>query len=145
MILIDVNVLVYAHREDTPDHAAYRDWVEETINGRSAYGVSELMLSGFVRVVTHPKVFGLATPLDVALDVANQIRNQPQAVSIRPGPRHWAIFETLVRATAGAGNRIPDAYHAALAIESGCDWITTDKGFIRFPGLRARHPLRDVI
>jgi uncharacterized protein len=142
MILIDVNVLVYAHREDTGDHEYYRDWLEEVINGESAFGLSELVLSGFIRVVTHPKVFEQPTRLSLALDVVNQIRMCPQAVTVQPGPRHWNIFDQLLRATEAKGNSVPDAYHAALAIESGCDWITTDKGFLRFPGLRARHPLR---
>jgi toxin-antitoxin system PIN domain toxin len=145
MILMDVTILVYAHREDTTDHPAYRDWVEDTLNNGGAYGVSELVLSGFMRVVTHPNVFERPTPLDVALDVVNQIRGQPQAVPIRPGPWHWAIFEELLRSSDATGNRVPDAYHAALAIESGCDWITTDKGFLRFAGLRARHPLRKAL
>jgi uncharacterized protein len=145
MILMDVNILVYAHREDTTDHPAYRDWVEDTINSGSAYGVSEQVLSGFMRVVTHPKVFERPTPLEVALEVVNQIRGQPQAVPIRPGPRHWAIFEKLLRASDATGNLVPDASHAALAIESGCDWITTDKGFLRFAGLRARHPFRKAL
>jgi toxin-antitoxin system PIN domain toxin len=145
MILMDVNILVYAHREDTPDHPAYRDWVEDTINSGSAYGVSELVLSGFMRVVTHPKVFERPTPLAVALGFVNQIHSQPHAVPIRPGPRHWAIFEKLLRASDATGNLVPDAYHAALAIESGCDWITTDKGFLRFTALRARHPFRKAL
>ena len=145
MILMDVNILVYAHREDTIDHSAYRDWVEETINSGSAFGVSELVLSGFIRVVTHPKVFEQPTPLAVALDAVNQIRGQPQGIPIRPGPRHWAIFEKLLRSSEAKGNLVPDAYHAALAIESGCDWITTDKGFLKFAGLRARHPLRKTL
>jgi hypothetical protein len=145
MILMDGNILVYAHREDTTDHRAYRDWVEDTINSGGAYGVSELVLSGFLRVVTHPKVFERPTPLAVALDAVNQIRGQPQAVPIRPGPRHWAIFEQLLHSSDATGNLVPDAYHAALAIESGCDWITTDKGFLRFAGLRARHPLRKTL
>ena len=130
MILMDVNILVYAHREDTTDHPASRDWVEDTINRGGAYGVSELVLSGFIRVVTHPKVFERPTPLAVALEVVNQIRGQPHAVLIRPGPRHWAIFEKLLRSSDATGDLVPDAYHAALAIESGCDWITTDKGFL---------------
>jgi toxin-antitoxin system PIN domain toxin len=145
MILMDVNILVYAHREDTTDHPAYRDWVEDTINGGSAYGVSELVLSGFIRVVTHPKVFEQPTPLEVALDFVTQIRSQPQAVSVRPGPRHWTIFEQLLRTNNATGNLVPDVYHAALAIESGCDWITTDKGFLRFAGLRVRHPFRKTL
>jgi toxin-antitoxin system PIN domain toxin len=121
MILMDVNILVYAHREDTRDHPAYRDWVEDTINRGGAYGVSERVLSGFMRVVTHPKVFECPTPLEVALDFVNQIRGQPHAVPIRPGPRLWTIFEKLLRASDATGNLVPDAYHAALAIESGCD------------------------
>jgi predicted nucleic acid-binding protein len=62
MILMDVNILVYAHRKDTGNHPAYRDWVEETINGGGAYGVSELVLSGFIRVVIHPKVLNVRHP-----------------------------------------------------------------------------------
>lgn len=141
MILFDVNVLVYAHREDSRDHLDFRDYFEQVLNADAAYGYSELVLSGFIRVVTHPKVFEQPTVLDVALDVVNLVRGLPQAIAVSPGPRHWAIFENLVRTTRAQGNLVPDAYHAALAIESGCDWVTTDRGFRRFPGLRARHPL----
>ena len=145
MILMDGNILVYAHREDTTDHRAYRDWVEDTINSGGAYGVSELVCSGFMRVVTHPNVCARPTPLAVALEVVKQIRSQPHAVPLRPGPWHGAIVEQQLRAPAATGNLVPDAYHAALAIESGCDWITTDKGFLRFAGLRARHPFRKAL
>jgi predicted nucleic acid-binding protein len=95
--------------------------VEDTINSESVYGVSELVLSGFMRVVTPPKVFERPTPLAVALEVVNQLRGQPHAVPIRPGPRHWAIFEKLLCASDATGNLVPDASHAALAIASGCD------------------------
>lgn len=67
MILMDVNVLVYAHREDTADHPAYRDWLEKQINVAGAYGVSELVLSGFIRVAMHPRAFECPTPLDAGL------------------------------------------------------------------------------
>jgi uncharacterized protein len=142
---MDVNILVYAHREETTDHPASRDWVEDTRNRGGAYGVAALVLSGFMRVVTHPNVCARPTPLAVALEVVTQIRGQPHAVPIRPGPRHWAIFEKLLHASDATGNLVPDASHAALAIESGCDWITTDKGFLRFAGLRARHPFRKAL
>lgn len=141
MILIDVNVLVYAHREDAPDHARYAAWLEETINSEAPYGVSNLILSGFLRVVTHPRIFASPTPLNVALAFASAFRDAPKAVSISPGPRHWNIFVGVSQLTNARGNRIPDAYHAALAIESGSEWITTDRGFARFPGLRWAHPL----
>lgn len=141
MILTDVNVLVYAHREDCTDHPQYRDWLEAEINTEAAYGVSELVLSGFVRIVTHSRVFRSPTPPDVALRFADQIRSRRNAVVVRPGERHWGVFTRLCAEAGAKGNLVPDAYLAALAIESGCEWITTDRDFARFPGLRWRHPL----
>ncbi|MGQ0561113.1 MAG: type II toxin-antitoxin system VapC family toxin [Gemmatimonadota bacterium] len=141
MRLCDVNVLVYAHREDAADHQLYRDWLHDLINGAESYGVSDLVLSGFLRVVTHPAVFANPTPTAQALDFANQLRNQPNCVLISPGVRHWEIFVDLCTRAASRGNLVPDAYHAALAIESGSEWMTTDRGFARFPGLRWQHPL----
>ena len=141
MVLTDVNVLVYAHREDTPDHRTYRTWLQDLVNGDAAYAVSGLVLSGFVRVVTHPKVFKTPSTIGQALAFADQIRNQPNAVPVEPGARHWEIFRRLCVESGVKGNLVPDAYFAALAIESGCEWITTDRDFRRFKGLRWRHPL----
>ena len=141
MILTDVNVLVYAHRADAPGHAAYRAWLEAVLNGDQAYGVSDLILQGFLRVATHPRVFSPPSDLATALAFAEMLRSQPNAVPIAPGPRHWNIFTGLCQAAAVKGNLVPDAYPAALAIESGSEWITTDRDFSRFPGLRWRHPL----
>ena len=141
MILTDVNVLVYAHRTDAPGHAAYRAWLEAVINGDQAYGVSDLVLSGFLRVVTHPRVFSPPSNLPAALAFAEIMRHQPNAVSIAPGARHWSIFTALCQTATVKGNLVPDAYLAALAIESGSEWITTDRDFSRFAGLKWRHPL----
>jgi toxin-antitoxin system PIN domain toxin len=141
MILTDVNVLVYAHRADAPGHPAYREWLEALINGDAAYGISELVLSGFLRVVTHPRVFNPPSDLDSAFAFAQTIRSQPNTVLISPGPRHWEIFQHLCEVAGVRGNLVPDAYLAALAIESGCEWISTDRDYSRFPGLKWRHPL----
>ena len=141
MILTDVNVLVYAHRADAPGHPAYREWLEALINGDPAYGFSELVLSGFLRIVTHPRVFNPPSDLDSAFAFAQTIRSQPNAVLISPGPRHWEIFKNLCGVAGVKGNLVPDAYLAALAIESGCEWISTDRDYSRFPGLKWRHPL----
>jgi len=132
---------VYAHREDAANHAAYRAWLESVLNGDQAYGVSELVLSGFVRVVTHPKVFRRPTRLAEALAFADQLRDQPNSVMTEPGPRHWDVFRRLCVESDAKGNLVPDAYLAALAIESGCEWISTDRDYTRFKGLRWRHPL----
>jgi hypothetical protein len=141
LVLPDVNVLVYAHREDVAGHAAFRAWLEDVINGDEAYGICDLVLSGFVRVVTHPKVFNTPTPVAAALAFADQLREQPNCVRVEPGSRHWGIFRRLCIEIGAKGNLVPDAYLAALAIESGCEWMTTDRDFSRFADLRWRHPL----
>lgn len=141
MILLDVNVLVHAHRRDAPDHERYRKWLETMVGSEAAYGLSELVLAGFVRVVTHPAIFSPPTPLERALAEANGLREQPNCVLVSTGPRHWEIFTRLCREAGAKGSFVADAYLAALAIESGSEWITTDRGFARFPGLRWRHPL----
>lgn len=141
MILVDANVLVYAHRRDAPDHAAYLTWWESTLASDHAFGLCDLVLAGFLRVVTHPRVFLQPSPLSAALAFVESAKSQPNCVSIRPGARHWEIFAGLCRDSNARGNLIPDAYLAALAIESGSEFVTTDRGFGRFPGLRWRHPL----
>ena len=141
MLLCDVNVLVYAHRSDAPNHTAYRTWLEDVINGHAAYAVSDIVLSGFLRVVTHPRIFNPPSGLKDALGFAEQIRHQPNAVLVRPGDRHWMIFTGLCASATVKGNLVPDAFLAALAIESGSTWITTDRDFGRFPQLVWRHPL----
>ncbi len=141
MILPDVNVLVYAHRCDRPEHEPMRAWLEGEIGSPRAFGLSDLVLSAFVRVVTHPRVFDAPTPPAVAIAEAHNLRERPNRVEIRPGPRHWGIFASLCAGVEAKGNVVPDAYLAALAIESGSEWITADRGFGRFRGLRWRHPL----
>jgi hypothetical protein len=141
VILADVNVLVYAYREDVPRHEAYHEWLEEAISGDEAYGLSDLVLSGFLRVVTHPRIFSRPSPIEHALDFAGALRGHPNCVPLVPGPRHWEIFIRLCRSTGVKGSLVADAYFAALAIESGSEWITTDRDYSRFPGLRWRHPL----
>ncbi|MDQ3260900.1 MAG: type II toxin-antitoxin system VapC family toxin [Pseudomonadota bacterium] len=143
MILTDVNVLVYAHRKDAENHSRYRRWLSAVMQSPASFGVSDLALSGFLRIVTHPKVFADPSPLDTALAFANQIRDQPNCLLVAAGDRHWSIFDQLVRAVGAKGNLVPDAYFAALAIEAGAEWITTDRDYARFPGLRWRHPLND--
>lgn len=141
MLLLDVNVLVYAHREDAPNHRALGTWLENLVNGDEAFGMADIVLSGFLRIVTHPGIFRRPSSMDAALAFANRVREAPSCVQIAPGPRHWDIFERLCRAAGARGNRVPDAYLAALAIESGSEWISADRDFSRFPGLRWRHPL----
>lgn len=140
-MLPDVNVLVYAHRKDALRHLEYLAWLDRLLDSDAAFGVSELVLSGLVRIVTHPKVFRDPTPLHIALEFSARIREHPNAVAVSPGERHWSIFDRLCREADAKGNLVADAYLAAIAVESGAEWITTDRDYARFPGLRWRHPL----
>jgi uncharacterized protein len=144
MDLPDVNVLVYAHREDAEDHERYARWLEALVESDAPFGLSDLVLSGFLRVVTHPRIFDPPTPLEGAMTFVESLRTRPNCVPVAAGERHWELFTGLCRRVGAKGNAVPDAYLAALAIESGNEWVTADRGFARFPGLRWRHPLDEM-
>jgi toxin-antitoxin system PIN domain toxin len=142
VILCDVNVLLYAFRADSRRHEEYRIWLVERLTGLENFGVSELVLSAVVRIATHPRVYRHpSAPVDV-FAFADAIRSRPNSVPVAPGPRHWSIFRDICERSDAKGNLVPDAYFAALAIEWGCIWVTTDRDYARFPGLRWRHPLQ---
>lgn len=141
MILLDVNILVGAHREDAEQHREIRLWLESALREPAGVAVSELALSGCLRVITHPKIFKKPTPLALALEFLEDFRAREEVHVLGPGPGHWKIFIDLCRRGDARGNLVPDAFHAALALELGCEWLTLDRGFARFPGLKWRHPL----
>lgn len=141
MILLDGNVLVHVHREDTERHAEIKAWLEAALMGPAGVAVSDLALSGCLRIITHPKIFKQPTPLAVALEFVEDLRSREEVHLLAPGPDHWRIFAGLCSKAEARGNLVPDAYHAALALEYGCEWLTLDRGFARFPNLRWRHPL----
>jgi len=143
LILSDANVLIYAFRRDMDQHKEYKSWLECALAAEQAFGVSELVLSSVIRIVTHPKIFAKPSTLHDALTFVEFVSEAPNAVRVNPGTRHWPIFVDLCRNVDARGNLITDAYLAALAIESGAEWITTDRDFARFPGLCWRHPLAD--
>lgn len=141
MLLADVNVLAYAARGEMAQHKACHAFVNDLVNGDESYAVTDWVISGFIRLVTNPRVFRTPTPLAQALTFADQIRNQPHAIVVNPGARHWDIFARLCRHVGAKGGIVADAYLAAVAIEHGCEFVTVDRDFARFPGLRHRSPL----
>jgi toxin-antitoxin system PIN domain toxin len=141
MLCVDVNVLVYAHRPESPRHDGYRSWLEEARRGVEPLGIPGMVQSGFVRVVTHPRVFKEPTPLDTALEFIEALRGSPATIPIAPGERHWGIFIDLCRQLDARGNRVPDAFLAAMAIEQGATFVSADRGFAGYPGLRWIDPL----
>lgn len=141
MLLADVTPLIYAHRPESPRAEEYEAWLVDALGGPEPFAVSELVLSSFLRIVTNHRVYRDPTPLAVALDFCEVVRSAPAGVPVNPGLRHWRIFPDLCAAVGARGNLVPDAYLAALAIENGATWVTNDRGFARFPGLRSQAAL----
>ena len=141
MQLPDVNILIYAHRVESPEHDRYADWLAKAAQGPEPFALSELGASGFVRIVTNPKLWHEPTTTEDALEFIHRLRSRSNARLLTHGPGSWDIFARLCLAARARGKLVADAYHAALAIEHGCELITADADFGRFPGLRQRHPL----
>jgi uncharacterized protein len=140
VILFDVNVLLNAHRVEQPNHELARDLLERTVGDVRPFALSEPILSSFVRIATHRRALNPPTPLGDALDFCDGLRARPNARIVAPGRRHWTLFTDLCRQVDAVGNLAADAYLAALAIESGCEWISFDRDFARFPRLNWRSP-----
>ena len=140
MILPDVNILVHAFRSDSFDHKNCWAWLDRVVNGDARYGMAPQILSSVIRITTHPKVFAQPSTLDEVLKFCDILLAQSHCVLIQPGERHWEIFKRLCTKADARGNLVPDAWFAALAIESGCEWITLDRDYARFPDLRWRVP-----
>ena len=140
MILPDVNVLVNAYRRDAADHALCHAWLSGVVAGSSRFAMSPQVLASVMRVATHPKVFAQPSSAAEVSRFCNVLLDQPHCHVVTPGERHWSIFQRLVSAARARGNLISDAWFAALAIESGTEWITLDRDYAKFPGLRWRRP-----
>lgn len=141
MIACDVNVLLYALREESARHTEYRAWLEEALDGDEPVALFEPVLAAVLRIATHPAVYRTPTPRKVVEKYIETLMALPAAVTLRAGDQHWSLFLDLCRKADCHGNLVQDAYLAALALEHGCRWITTDRDFARFPRLVWRHPL----
>jgi len=141
MLLLDVNVLLYAHKQDLPQHPAYAEWLQTMVAASQTFAVTSALLSSFIRIATSPRIFKPPSSLDQALAFTEALRAQPHCHILEPSAAHWDIFTNLCREVNATGNLVPGTYLAALAIEQDCELATADRGFARFPGLCWRHPL----
>jgi toxin-antitoxin system PIN domain toxin len=141
VILPDVNVLIYAFRSDMPQHATCRPWLERVVESHTRFGVSPLALAAVVRITTNPRAFRMPSTIDEAFAFCDNLLGQPHCQIVDPGGRHFAIFRRLCIETETRGSRVTDAWFAALALEWGCDWITLDRDYARFPGLKWQVPV----
>ena len=136
MLVPDVNVLVYAHFAESPSHGAARAWVDAALFGAEIIGTPDVALTGFIRIATNARLFAAPPSMDEAFRVAERFHVPPNGVRLHPGPDHWDIFRELVVATNLTSKDITDAYLAAFAIENKATFVTFDRGFARFPGVR---------
>lgn len=141
MRCVDVNVLVYAHRVDLSEHADYRALLERLANDEEPLGLPDAVLSGFVRVMTNRRIFTEPTSPGDAWKAVEALFAAPACMRVRPGERHWELFQQLARDIDACGNDIHDACLAAYALENNATWLSADRGFARFKRLRWRHPL----
>lgn len=138
MLVPDVNVLIYAYQDE---EGSYGDWLERVLLESEPIGVSELVLSSLVRITTNASLFSPPSSLDAALGFCDWLRTRRSVRVVGPGSAHWGIFSRLCREANVTGPRVSDAYLAAIAIEHSAEFISTDRDFARFAGLRWRHPL----
>lgn len=137
----DVNVLVYAHRVDLPEHRAYRALLERLANDDEPLGLPDAVLTGFVRVTTNRRVFAEPTSAEEAWGAVDELLAAPATMRLHAGERHWTVFRRLADDISARGNDVSDAYLAAYALENNATWLSADRGFARFDRLRWRHPL----
>jgi len=140
--IVDVNLLLYALDETSPRHTAARRWVENTMSGRETVGLSWTVLLAFLRLSTRSAVFAAPLTSDEALDVIDGWLALPSVVVVQPGRRHADLLRELLSLVGTAGNLVPDAHLAALAVEHGAELCSCDADFSRFPGVRWVDPLR---
>ena len=142
MILVDANLLVYAHVESLPQHALARDWLDGRISAAAPVGLPWPSLLAFVRLVSNPRIFERPVPVSAAW---RQVESWLDAESVwipLPTERHQQLLAPLMASVEGRANLVPDAHLAALAIEHGLVLCSTDGDFARFDGLEWRNPLR---
>ncbi len=141
MIVPDLNLLVYAHNEGAPDHAAAKEWWEGLVNGMDRVGIPWVVSVGFVRLMTHPRVLVHPVTANEAVDYVQEWFQFPHITSINPGAEHMNHFRRSLNAAGVGANLVTDSHIAALAMEYQAEVHSNDSDFSRFPGLRWRNPL----
>lgn len=142
MIVVDVNLLLYAAITGFPQHHKAREWWQRVLNGSTEIGLSSPALFGFLRIVTNQRILTVPLTVGDAIDLVRQWLARPQVRFLLPGPRHLDIAFDLLRGQGTAGNLTTDVQLAALAIEYQAEVCSNDSDFARFPGLRWTDPLQ---
>ncbi len=141
MILVDVNLLLYAYNTSAPQHPEARRWLEETIVKPEPFGLSWITILAFLRISTNPRAFPNPFSIEEATEIINDLLDQPSTTLLEPGANYWTILNDLLTTTQSHGPLVMDAHLAAMAIENNAVLYTADTDFARFPGLQFLNPL----
>lgn len=143
MLLLDVNVVLAAHRDDHPHHQMVRGWFDRQIAGDEPFSVPLTVWASFLRVATNRRIFSTPTPRVDAFAFIEATCAQPHHLALGPGPRHLAILRRVCDEVDAVGDLVPDAVLAAIAVEHGLEVVTLDRDFARFSAVRHRRPTGD--
>ncbi len=143
MILIDVNLLVYAVNADAPLHGKAKAWVEAVMSGRETVGLPWTVVLAFLRLTTRAGIFEVPLRVEEAFDVVDSWLAQPAVVIVEPTGKHLRVLRDLIEPLGTGGNLTSDAHIAAIAVEHGAELCSTDRDFERFRGLKWRNPFTD--
>lgn len=141
MKIVDTNLLVYAYVPALEQHAAARRWLEQTLTEEESVGLAWASVLGFVRVVTSARIFRVPLLIDRAVAIVDEWLQQQSVEIIQPTPRHWSTLREMLTKGQAGGPMTTDAHLATLAVEHGATVFTTDRDFLRFPGVRVVNPL----
>jgi toxin-antitoxin system PIN domain toxin len=142
MILLDVNVLLYAYDSSSAHHESARKWLENSISSTRAVRLAWLTITAFLRITTNFRAMQFPLTEQEACSAVSSLLEHSSVGILNPGPRHWSILERLICETGTRGPLVMDAHLAALAIEHGATLCTHDRDFSRFPHLRVEYPLQ---
>jgi toxin-antitoxin system PIN domain toxin len=138
--LLDVNVVLAAHRDDHPHFEPARVYLQETLVTHSPFSVIDLVAGAFLRLATNSRIFSTPTPIAQAFAYLHALRGQPAHMLLGPGPAHLELLEGICRDADVTGDLVPDAQLAAIAIEHACELVSFDRDFARFADLRWVRP-----
>ena len=135
MQMPDVNILIHAWRQESPDHERAQQWLEDTVSAPDGLGLVDQVAAGAIRILTK-QIPGLGVKTDDVLAHVDELRASSGVRIVRPGPKHWSIFSGLCHEFKATGNQVPDCYLAAFAIENDATWVSRDTFFASVPGLQ---------
>jgi len=141
VIIPDINLLIYAHNSSAPQHERARNWWEQTITGSEPIGIAWVVILGFVRLLSNPKVVLNPSDPPELLSAVNEFLSQPTVRVVSPAAGHAETMIKLFRESGATGRLTTDIHLAALAIDLGARLATNDTDFARFPSLRTINPL----